>query len=170
MDVIRKRIKLSRLESYAEEKKAFGWVVVAQEDLRPDETVVLIMERDPSQVPDYPAIRSLEKQYFLVRRPYSLSMVICALLGAGFLAAYFVTKSLFIFYIVFLYLALTFFCVAVFALLVFLFVLLKKKKILATIRDEAAMRSGGSKDWPNINNTEPENQGTWALTNMISNK
>lgn len=170
MDVLRKRVKLSRLESFANEKKAFGWTVVAQEDLRPDETIVLVMERDPSQVPDYPAIRSLEKQYFVVKRPYSLSMIICAAVGAASLVAYFLTKSAFIFYIAFLYISLTFFCVAFFALVVFLLVLLKRKKILATIKSEAAMRSGGSDDWPNANNTTPENQGTWSLTNMISNR
>ena len=170
MEVKRKRIKLSKIEQYTADKKAFGWQVAAQEDLKPNNTVVLILERDREQIPDYRAVRSLEKQYFAIRRPFSLPMVICAGIGTLFLILYFATKSAFIFYFIFLYLSLTFFFVASFALAVFLFLLIKKKKILALIKEEAAARAGTSNDWPNAGNIMPENQESWALSNMINNQ
>ena len=170
MEVLRKRINLSKLDSYTEERKAFGWRVVAQEDLRPNNTVVLIMERDREQIPDYRAVKSLEKQYYVIKRPYSLPLLICLGIGIVFLILYFATKASFIFYFIFLYLSLTFLSVALFALIIYLILLLKKKKILALIKEEASSRAGTSNDWPNQNNVRPESAETWALTRMIDNQ
>ena len=163
METKSKRISLSRVDKYVETEEAFGWEVVSKEDLRPDNTILLIMQRDKSSFGDYDKVKSLERQYHKIMRPYPIATIVLALIGLAFLVAYLFLKSTLFFAIVFLYAALTFFCIAVFALLVFLLLLVKRNKLLMALKKEAANKSGANKDWPVGRNVLEEDELSWAL-------
>ena len=163
METKSKRISLSRLEKYVETQEAFGWKMVSQEDLRPNNTILVIMQRDKESIDRFGKVKSLEKQYNAIARPYPIATVVLVIIGLAFLVAYFFLKDTLFFAIVFFYAALTFFCMAVFALVVFLLILIKRSKLLSALKKEAANKSGANKDWPIQQNVAPEEELTWAL-------
>lgn len=163
MEVKSKRVRLSRADRYIETQEAFGWEVVSKDDMRPDNTIVITMERRKENFSDYRAVVALEKQYYSLNRPYPILAIIFALIGAGCLVAFFFLKGVFAFYFTLLYLALTFFCIATFALIVFLILLLQRGKLVDAIKERAANQSGANRDWPTPRNVIPEEEGTWNL-------
>ena len=163
METKSKRISLSRLDKYVENQEAFGWEVVSKEDLRPNNTVLLIMQRDKENFANYGKVKALEKQYFKIARPYPIATIVLAIIGLAFLVAYLFLKETLFFSIVFFYASLTFFCMAIFALVVFLLVFLKRKKLMLALKKEAANKSGANTDWPVERNVVEEEELTWAL-------
>ena len=163
METKSKRINLSKVDKYVETQEAFGWEVVSKEDLRPNNTILVVMQRDKASLDNYSKVKSLEKQFGAIARPYPIATIVLAILGLAFLLAYFFLKDMLFFAIVFFYAALTFFCMAFFALVVFLLVLMKRNKLLLALKKEAANKSGANKDWPIQQNVVPEEENTWAL-------
>lgn len=163
METKSKRISLSRLDKYVENQEAFGWEVVSKEDLRPNNTVLVIMQRDKAGFANYDKVKSLESQYNKIARPYPIATVVLAVIGLAFLVAYLFLKQTLFFAIIFFYFALTFFSMAVFALVVFLLLLLKRKKLLLALKKEAANKSGANTDLPVQRNVIEEDELTWAL-------
>ena len=163
METKSKRISLSKLDKYVENQEAFGWEVVSKEDLQPNHTVLVIMQRDKDNLHNYKKVRALEKQYNRIARPYPIATIVLAVIGLAFLVAYLFLKDTLFFAIVFFYVALTFFCMAVFALIIFLLLLMKRNKLLIALKKEAANKSGANKDWPIPQNVIQEEEMTWAL-------
>ena len=163
METKSKRISLSRLDKYVENQEAFGWEVVSKEDLRPNNTVLVIMQRDKAGFANYDKVKSLENQYNKIARPYPIATVVLAVIGLAFLVAYLFLKQTLFFAIIFFYFALTFFSMAVFALVVFLLLLLKRKKLLLALKKEAANKSGANTGLPVQRNVIEEDELTWAL-------
>ena len=163
METKSKRVKLSNLDKYVETQQAFGWEVVSKEDLQPNHTIVVVLQRDPNTFENFGKVRSLEKQYNSIARPYPILTVVLAVIGLAFLAAYLFLKSTLIFAIAFLYASLTFFSMAVFALVVFLLLLIKRSKLLVALRKEASNKFGSNSDWPTQRNVVEEGELTWAL-------
>ena len=163
METKSKRISLSRLDKYVENQEAFGWEVVSKEDLRPNNTVLVIMQSDKADFANYDKVKSLESQYNKIARPYPIATVVLAVIGLAFLVAYLFLKQTLFFAIIFFYFALTFFSMAVFALVVFLLLLLKRKKLLLALKKEAANKSGANTDLPVQRNVIEEDELTWAL-------
>ena len=163
METKSKRISLSKLDKYVENQEAFGWEVVSKEDLRPNHTVLVVMQRDKNNFANFDKVKSLESQYNRIARPYPIATIVLVVIGLVFLGAYFFLKDTLFFAIVFFYAALTFFCMAVFALIVFLLILMKRNKLLLSLKKEAANKSGANKDWPSQRNVAIEEDLTWAL-------
>ena len=170
METKSKRIKISRADQYLELHEAFGWELVSQEDLRPDNTILLTIQRDKEKLEDYGRIRKLERQYFHIYRPIPLATIVLLVLGLAGLITYLFLKKTFVYAVSFLYGSLTFFCMAVFALLVYLIILWKRGKILSYLKKEAANKSGANKDIPTARNVLPEDKDTWTLYESSSNK
>lgn len=168
MEVKRIRINLNKLDKYVEVQEHFGWEVVDKSDLRPNNTILLTLQREQTEFQDYKGVRSLEKQYSRLDKFFPLALIINLVLGAGFLTAYFVTKDMFIYYFTFMYGALTFFGVSLFALIVYLCMLVRRKKIMDTILKQAAIKAGSDKSWPTKHNIFPENETSWALARYIN--
>ena len=59
METKSKRIKLSKADEYVERHEAFGWDLVGQEDLRPDNTILITLQRDKNNIPNYRQIRKM---------------------------------------------------------------------------------------------------------------
>ena len=93
METKSKRISLSRLDKYVENQEAFGWEVVSKEDLRPNNTVLVIMQRDKAGFANYDKVKSLESQYNKIARPYPIATVVLAVIGLAFLVAYLFLKQ-----------------------------------------------------------------------------
>ena len=167
METKSKRVKLSNLDHYVEIQQAFGWEVVSKEDLQPNHTVVVIMQRDASSYENFGKVKSLEKQYNAIARPYPIATVVLVIIGLAFLITYFFLKNTVFFAIVFFYAALTFFCMAFFALIVFLLILLKRNKLLAALKKEASNKFGSNSDWPTARNVLEEEELTWSLIEHI---
>ena len=167
METKSKRVKLSNLEKYVETQKAFGWELVSNDDLQPNHTVLVIMQRDGSTYENFGKVKSLEKQYNSIARPYPILTVVLAVIGLAFLVAYLFLKSTLVFAIAFLYASLTFFCIAVFALIVFLLLLIKRNKLLVAIKKEASNKFGSNSDWPTQRNVLEEGELTWALIQSV---
>ena len=167
METKSKRVKLSNLEKYVETQKAFGWELVSNDDLQPNHTVLVIMQRDGSTYENFGKVKSLEKQFNSIARPYPILTVVLAVIGLAFLVAYLFLKSALVFAIAFLYASLTFFCMAVFALIVFLLLLIKRNKLLVAIKKEASNKFGSNSDWPTQRNVLEEGELTWALIQSV---
>lgn len=161
-----KRMKLSKADEYIAIQEAFGWSLVSKDDLRPDETVLVVMERNSALFSNFGEIRQLEKDYKAIKRPYPLLAIIFAALGGILLPFYFVFKGDII-AIVCLYGALTFFLIAFFALFIFILVLCKRKKIMSKIMEFASNKSGANKDWPTDRNIAPEEEDTWMIRSQV---
>ena len=57
-----KRVPLSKVEEYTKQQASFGWSLASQEDLKPNNTVVLNFQREPKEIEDYKATKKLEKR------------------------------------------------------------------------------------------------------------
>ena len=162
-----KRVPLSKVEEYTKQQASFGWSLASQEDLKPNNTVVLNFQREPKEIEDYKATKKLEKQYNAVNSSAPLLSIIFAGVGALFLLAFFFLKPYVFFYISFLYISLTSFFIALFSLIIFILLKIKKKEILSYLLSEAALRSGVSDEFPTKHNIQEEGEETWALTHTF---
>ena len=162
-----KRVPLSKVEEYTKQQASFGWSLVSQEDLKPNNTVVLNFQREPKEIEDYKATKKLEKQYNVVNSSMPLLSIIFAGVGVLFLLAFFFLKPYVFFYISFLYISLTSFFIALFSLIIFILLKIKKKEILSYLLSEAALRSGVSDEFPTKHNIQEEGEETWALTHTF---
>lgn len=170
METKSKRINLSRIEKYTADKKCFGWEVASQDDLKPNNTIVLTLQREQKNIEDYKTVKKLEKQYDKLNRRFPLLPLILVGVGGLFLLLYFLLKGKVIFYLAFIYISLTSFCVAVFALVVFLFLLIKKKELSEILMSEASRRAGLDNNFPNKHNIKEDTDYTGALINSINGK
>lgn len=166
METKSKRIRLIKVDEYVALNEAFGWTLVSKDDLRPDETVVVTMERDAELFSNYDEIKRLEKDYYSIKRPYPLLAIIFAFIGGILLPFYFAFKGLVV-AIVCLYAALTFFIIAFFALFIFILLLIKRRKLLKKIMELASNKSGANKEWPTDRNIAPEEEDTWTMRSQI---
>ena len=163
-----KKLTIGKLDKFVELNEYFGWEVVDKEAIRSDQAVLLTMERDRSKFQDFRTIRSLEKQYYRINRPIPLLFLIFVVLGVGFLVAFLTTKNILFFAYSFMYPSLTCFCISVFALVVYLLVLAKRKKLLAVILKQASIKTGTNKEWPTKHNINPDDQSSWALSRLVN--
>ena len=159
---------MAKLDKFIEINEYFGWEVVDKEPIRTEEAILLTMERDRDKIQNYRDVRSLEKQYYRINRPLPIALLIFILLGTGFLVSFFMTKKTLFFAYSFMYAALTCFCIAVFALIVYLLILSKRKKLLAIILKQASIKTGTNKEWPTAHNVNPENESSWALSKLAN--
>lgn len=163
MEAKSKRLKLKKVDQYIDFQESFGWDLVSKSDLRPDDTVVITMQRNKDDIPRYSQVRALEKQYNRIVRPAPVGAIVTLVIGLGLLITFFLTQGKLFFFYAFLYGALTFFCVTVFLLVVYLIIVLNRGKILETIRTQAGIKSGANRDLPTARNIMPEEEGTWDL-------
>lgn len=166
METKSKRIRLSKVDDYVSLNEAFGWSLVSKDDLRPDETVLVTMERDRELFSNYNEIRRLEKDYYIIKRPFPLLAIVFAAIGGGLLPVYFMFKGLIV-AIICLYASLTFFIIAFFALFVFVLLLIKRRKLLSKIMEFASNKSGANKEWPTDRNIAPEEDDTWTMRSQV---
>ena len=166
METKYKKITLPRMKKYVETQEYFGWEVVDSMPQRSDETIVLTLQRDGTKYTDFRKVRTLEKQYNRIAKPFPLAFLIFAVLGTGFLLTFFFTKNLLFFAYGFMYSALTCFCIATFALIIYLLVLSKRKKLLAILLQQASAATGTNKEWPTAHNVNPETEVTWSLSRL----
>ena len=166
METKSKRIRLIKADDYVALNEAFGWSLVSKDELRPDETILVTMQRDRELFSNYSEIRRLEKDYYAIKRPYPLLAIIFAAIGGVLLPFYFIFKGLIV-AIVCLYASLTFFLIALFALFIFIIVLCRRKKLLSKIMEFASNKSGANKEWPTDRNIAPEEEDTWTIRSQI---
>lgn len=166
METKSKRIRLTKADSYVALNEAFGWSLVSKDDLRPDETVLVTMERDRELYSNYDELRRLEKDYYSIKRPFPLLAIIFAVIGGVLLPFYFAFKGLIV-AIVCLYASLTFFLIAFFAIFIFILLMIKRGKLLKKIMELASNKSGANKEWPTDRNIAPEEEDTWTIRNQI---
>lgn len=136
METSKKRIKLGKLEDEKELMKKFGWIFISADDMRPDNTVLLVMERDPN-ARRLGKLRDLERQYRIVNRKLPLGAIINGGLGLLFLIIYSISAAFNPYAFLFIYAFLTFFGIAIFLVLVFLISLFKRRKINEYIFEQA---------------------------------
>ena len=163
-----KKLKVSHLDKYIEVQEYFGWEVVDQEAIRSDEKVRVTFQRDKAKITDYKTVRRLEKQYYGILKPIPVTLLIFLVLGTGFLLTFLFTKDLLFFAYGFMYNSLTCYCIATYALIVYLLILCRRKKLLATLLHQASVKTGTNKDWPTRHNIYPEQETSWALGQLAN--
>ena len=166
MEVKSKRIKLSKADDYIALQESFGWKLVSKDDPRPDETIIVTLERDKDDFSDYAAIKELESDYNKINRPIPIATIVFALLGAILIIMYFLFKGS-IAGISCIYAGLTSLLFMLFTAIVFLIVFIKRKKLLKNINNNAARKSGANKDWPTPRNILEEDEYTWTIRSQI---
>ena len=164
MEVKSKRISLSKVDAYVEIQESFGWEVVDKEDLRANNTILLTMQRDGETFIDYRGVRALEKQYHHLHKAFPLALLVSLIIACSLLGAYLALKPTFLYAISFLYGSLTFFGVSTFAFIVYILLIIKRKKLLELILKQASIKAGTNKNWPTKRNIDPENEKTWTLS------
>ena len=168
METKKKRISISRVDQYVQDEACFGWELASKDDLRPNHTILLTLQREPKSLDDPKTTKKLEKQFDRLSRRFPTLALIMALVGGGLLAAYFLLKPYLFFYISFLFASLTCFCVSFFSLVIFLILKINRKQIREYLLSEAMMASGVSQEFPTKHNIKEENETTWALSNTIN--
>lgn len=163
-----KKLKLPQLDKYVEINEYFGWEVVDKEPVRSDEAVLVTMERDAAKLENYHSVRVLEKQYFHILRPIPVLLMIFLVLGTGLLVTFLMTKNLLFFAYGFMYASLTCYCIASFALVIYILILIKRKKLLETLLHQASILTGTNKEWPTKHNVNPDNETSWALSKLTN--
>ena len=136
------RVDINKIDEFLKIKAAFGWQLVSKDDLKPDHTILLNLQRDPKQVKDYYSLKALERQYESANRKFPVALVVFSIIGAALLVGYFLFKSSPYFAYGFLVASLTSFLIALIYLVLFLLILLKRKKIVERIIDKASKSSG----------------------------
>jgi len=137
METMRKRISLSKLEKEKDLMSRFGWVFVSSDDMHPDNTVLLVMERSPA-AHKLGKLRDLEKSYRRVNRNIPFGAIISGGIGLIFLIIFSISVNFSPYAFFFIYAFLTFFGIAIFQVVVFLISLLKRSKINSYIFEEAS--------------------------------
>ena len=163
MEAKSKRIKLKKADQYIDFQESFGWDLVSKSDLKPNDTIVVTMQRNKEDLPRYAEVKKLEKQYNRIVAPAPVAAIVNFIIGAGLLVTFFLTRGKLFFFYAFLYGALTFFCLTVFLLIVYIIILCNRGKILESIRTQAGIKSGANKDLPTARNIMPEEEDTWTL-------
>ena len=168
METKYKKVTFPRMAKYVETQGYFGWEVVDQMPQRSDETIILTLQRDGNRFSDFRLIRSLEKQYQRIARPIPLAFLIFVILGIGFLITFLTTKQMLFYAYGFMYSSLTCFCIATFALIVYILILSRRKKLLTLLLKQASIVTGTNKEWPTGRNINPEVETTWALSRLTN--
>lgn len=161
------RVKEKKAEKKLEFYTAFGWTEVGEREQLPGGKVGITIERDRKDLESFNTIKSGEKAYTQVARPYPLLAIILFGIGSVLLAAYFVTQTIIDFYITFLFAALAVYGFAIYALVVFLIVFLKRRPLLKKIVNNVGVEAGTIRELPLKNNVEKENEDTWSIANNL---
>lgn len=158
------KVKEDKVEDKIDFYTAFGFVLVNKE-VQEDGKVALTFERDKDNLEKgtYGKAKGGERSYNRIARPYPLGAIIALGIGAIFLALYFVLKTSFIFYIVFLYASLTFFGFAVYLLIIFLVMFIKRRGLLKRVLRNVALEAGTLRDLPLKNNIKEETEESWTI-------
>lgn len=163
METKSKRVKLKKADQYIEIQESFGWDLVSKDDLRPNDTIVVTMQRNREDLPRYKQVKSLESQYNRIVRPAPIAAIVNLVIAIALLICFFAFRGKLFFFYAFLYGALTFFCITIFLLVVYLIIVCKRGKILESIKRQAGIQSGANKDLPTARNIMPEEEDTWKL-------
>lgn len=166
MEVKSKRMKLIKADEYIAMQEAFGWTLVSKDDLRPDETLVVTMERNPELFSNYKELRSLEKDYNNISRPFPLLTIIFAIIGGVLVGLYFAFKGLVISF-AFIYGGLTCFLIALFALAIFIILLIKRRNLLKKVLEYVGNKTGVNGEWPTPRNVAEETEDSWIIRSQI---
>ena len=161
------RVKENKVEDKIDFYTAFGYTLVSQEP-QEDGKIALTFERDKERLERaYGKVRRGEKLYNRVARPYPLAFIIAFVIGSIFLALYFVLQTSFMFYIVFLYVSLTFYGFSLYLLIIFLIILVKRHGLLKRVVHNVALEAGTLRELPLVNNIKEETDDTWIIAENI---
>lgn len=163
-----KKLSISRLDKYIEVQEYFGWEAVDKQAIRSDEKVRVTFQRDKEKLRDYKTVRRLEKQYYGILKPIPVTLSIFLVLGTGFLLTFLFTKETLFFAYAFMYNSLTCYCIGFYALVVYLLILARRKKLLATLLHQASVKTGTNKEWPTRHNIYPDEESSWALGQLAN--
>lgn len=162
------RVKYSKAEDKINFYTSFGWVLSEEPEDLGDGKVLLQFERDKKRLAkSYRTVKKGEKVYHKIARPYPLAFIISFVIGSGLLVAYFALKQSFAFYIVFLYFSLTFYCISVYLLIIFLILFVKRHGLLKKVVHNVAMEAGTVRDLPMKNNIKEETDDTWIIASNL---
>lgn len=158
------KVKEDKVDDKIDFYASFGYVLLEKEELE-DGKVALTFERDKDRLAagSYGKLKKGEKAYRSISRPYPLGFLIAFVIGAIFLALYFVLKQSFAFYIIFLYVALTFFGLSLYLLIIFLVLFAKRRSLLKKVVKTVAIEAGTAREYPLENNIKEEGDDTWAI-------
>ena len=164
MDTKLVKVKEDKVDDKIDFYASFGYVLLEKEELE-DGRIALTFERDKDRLEDgsYGKIRKGEKTYRRIARPYPLGFIVAFVIGGILLALYFVLQKTFPYYIVFLYVALTFFGLSIYLLIIFLVLLAKRRTLLKKVVKNVAFEAGTAREYPLENNIKEEIDDSWAI-------
>jgi len=160
------KVKAKKVEETIDFYASFGWVVSGEREELPHGKVGITFERDKKRLEEsYHTVKKGERIYHQISRPYPLAALISLAIACTFLVLYFVLRSAFKYYIIFLYFSLGFFALTVFLLIVFLIIFIEKRRLLDKLVYNVALEAGTLRDYPLDNNVleEDENGDTWVI-------
>ena len=145
----------------------FGYFLKESKETTQGE-VILAFERKQLNVT--PQLIELEKQYNKTNKVFPIAATIWAVLGVGFLFAYFVCKNvevikLYVGFIIPLFIIC--FAISIFLLIIFFTLLFNKRKIQSAIILKADKLQGLLKEVPITEFMEPAKEQTGAITRSI---
>ena len=160
--------KSDKIENESENYCHFGFKVAKKQPSERDDNVsiTLIRDKDMSYIKD---LYRLEKIYKMTNNKLPLSAIIPGLLGIILLILYFAFPKV-LFNFVFLIFSIIAFGVAFFFLIVYLSIILNKKKILEAIFEEGDRLSGVKKTEPLTINIEKDTEMTGILEKQFASK
>lgn len=160
-------VKLKNAEEKVEFYTSFGWSLVGDMESLPGGKVGLTFERDPKDLLSFEKIRNAERAYAQISRPYPLAAIIVLAIAIGALISYFALQKVFDFYIAFLFISLAAFGLAIYLLIIFLIITIKRRGLLKKIVYNVGVQAGTVRSLPLKNNIEKETGDTWLIANNL---
>ena len=161
-------VKQSKVEDTIEFYSSFGWLEVGERKEVKGDKVAINFERDKDRLGDsYRTIIQAEHLYARIKRPYPLAFIILFSIASTLLILFFTLQEIFPYYIVFIYISLTCYCVSAYLLFIFIFITVRRRKLLAKVVKDVAIDAGTIREYPLKNNIKEETDKTWLISSNI---
>ena len=161
-------VRENKIDETIEFYTSFGWQLVGEKEEIKGGKTALNFERDKDRLgQSYQTIAKAEDLYKRISRPFPLGGSIMFGVGTLFLILYFTLQTIFPYYIAFLYVSLTCYCVSVHLIIIFVIIFAKRKKLLAKVVKDVAIDAGTVREYPLKNNIKEETDQTWLISSNL---
>lgn len=159
------KVRTKSVCRFIEKKAHFGWEMAANSIDRNGITSVSL-KRDTS-INNYNVLKKLEKQYRRITRFPLVSTIILLALATAFLIPYFFLKNVNYWYLIFVLPAVSLCFVALFNIIIYLMLQVRRKELVKILFEEADIKRGALKNAPYKGNVAKPKDDSFLIKKKI---
>ena len=161
-------VRESKVDETVEFYSSFGWLEVGEREEVKGNKVAIKFERSKERLgSSYQTIAKAEALYSRINRPFPIAFTVLFSIATVLLVLFYTLQTIFPYYIVFLYVSLTCYCISAYLLAIFIFIAIKRKKLLAKVVKDVGIDAGTIREYPLKNNIKEETDQTWLISSNI---